>query len=470
MKVAIKNLESIYKFLDYTEVYLVGGFLRDLILNIERNLLDYDFALSGDVKSISKDFAKSIGGSWVSLDDLNQTYRVVIKEDNIIQYDFSALRGGSIIADLESRDYTINALGLKIEKEDLNTDNIIDPCGGLEDLEKRSIRVIDEDNLCSDPLRVLRGVSIASYLDFDIEPLSYEMLKRKSGLIKSVAGERLSLELFRLFKNNYSYKYISILNDLGILDIILPGWAELSVPNPGPYHHLPVDLHSIESLKELESLLQELSNNNRVQDYLDQEIREERKRVDILKLATLLHDIGKGPAYFVDSDNKIRFTGHERIGRDIFDNIALKLKLSRKESVILSDMIYYHLRPGSLLECIDESKRAKFRYFRDTDLEAVAIMLLSIADKSATCGELSDKDDIAKHKKMLLDLIEEYFDKSEEIVPPTLINGNDVMNILKIRPSKAIGQILRDVQEKQALGEIETREDALKYIENIDLQ
>ena len=470
MKVAIKHIEEIYQFLDNTEIYLVGGFLRDLILNTDRESFDFDFALSGDVKSISKRFAKSIGGSWVSLDELNQTYRVVIKEDRIIQYDFSALRGDSIIEDLKSRDYTINALGLKIERGSLDINNLIDPCGGLNDLNERIIRVIHENNLVSDPLRVLRGVSIASYLDFDIEPLSYELLKKHSNLIDSVAKERVSLELFRLFKNSFSYKYVHILHDLGILNIVFLGWAKLSSPDPGPYHHLSVDLHSIESLKELESLLKELSKNKRIKEYLNEKIREDRRRIDILKLATLLHDIGKGPAYFVDNDGKIRFTGHEKLGREMFDDIALQLKLSRKESMMISEMIYYHLRPGCLIECINESKKAKFRYFRDTSLEAVSIMLLSIADKSATCGELSDSDDIANHKKILLDLIEEYFNKSEEIIPPKLINGNDVVRVLEIEPSKKIGQILKDVQEKQALGEIKTKEDALEYVKSIYLQ
>ncbi|MDP8253637.1 MAG: HD domain-containing protein [Candidatus Kaelpia aquatica] len=467
MKVVIKHIEDLYQFLDNSEIYLVGGFLRDLILGKKRDSLDFDFASSGDVKLISKKFAESIGGSWVSLDDFNRIYRVVVREDPVVQYDFSTLRGDGIEEDLKSRDYTINALGLKVEKKDLDTKNLIDPCGGLDDLDKKIVRVISEDNLLSDPLRILRGMSIASYLDFAIEPLSYALLKKHSGLIKSIAGERISFELFRLFKGSSSYKHVQTLHELGVLSIILPGWAGLSSPDPGPYHHLPVDLHSIESLKQFESLLEYLADNSRVQDYLNEKIRENRRRVEILKLAILLHDIGKGPAYFIDSDDKIRFTGHEKLGREMVDEVALKLKLSKKESTMISDMVYYHLRPGCLIECIHESKKAKFRYFRDTASEAASVMLLSIADKSATCGELSDLDDIANHKEVLLDLIEEYFDKGEEIIPPKLIDGNDVMEALKIEPSRKVGQILKEIQERQALGEIKTREDAIGYIGNI---
>ncbi|MDP8216696.1 MAG: HD domain-containing protein [Candidatus Kaelpia imicola] len=466
MRVVIEHINGLYQFLDDEEIYLVGGFLRDLILGRKRDSLDFDFASSGDVGSISKKFAESIGGSWVSLDDFNRIYRVVIREESIIQYDFSALRGESIEEDLKSRDYTINALGLKVEKKGLDTENLIDPCGGLNDLSKEIVRVISEDNLLSDPLRILRRVSIASYLDFTIEPSSYELLKKHSGLIKSIAGERISFELFRLFQGSSSYKYVQILHQLGILSIILPGWAGLSIPDPGPYHHLPVDFHSIESLKQLESLLEDLADNLRVQDYLNEKIRENRRRVDILKLAALLHDIGKGSAYFVDSDGKIKFTGHDKLGREMIDDLALELKLSKRESTMISDMVYYHLRPGCLIECI-HSKKAKFRYFRDTDSEAVSIMLLSVADKSATRGELSDLNDIANHREVLLDLIEEYFNKSEEIIPPKLINGNDIIEILKIEPSRKVGQILKEIQERQALGEIKTREDAMKYISHI---
>ena len=131
---------------------------------------------------------------------------------------------------------------------------------------------------------------------------------------------------------------------------------------------------------------------------------------------------------------------------------------------MIKDMIYYHLRPGFLVDCIEVSKRAVFRYFRDTKDEALAVILLSIADKEATRGRLSTEDDIVHHKKVLLGLMRDYFDKTEEIRPPKLVTGYDVMDILKITSSPKVGQILKNIEEKQALGKIKNREDAIEYI------
>ncbi|MDD5613884.1 MAG: HD domain-containing protein [Candidatus Omnitrophica bacterium] len=468
MKEKFCHLEKIKIFLGKTRIYLVGGFLRDNLLARTKDYLDFDLVVEEDALSLSKDFAKRISGSWFSLDDFNRVYRVVKKGDFLVQYDFSAMRGEDIIADLKSRDYTIDALGYEL-KDDMSFDQklLIDPCRGREDLKKGLIRVIDSKNLIDDPLRILRAISLAGDLGFEIEPDTLEIIGEKAGLLKDTAGERITEELFKILRNIYSHKYVKLMNELGIIDIVVPFWAELKNPDPGPYHHLRVDLHSIESLKQLEIFLEDNREDQKLSDYLKEELRAGRSRREVLKLATLLHDIGKGPAYFVDEDNKVRFTGHEKKGSQILDTISQRLKLSRKESLVISDMVYYHLRPGFVVDHLNDSKRVLYRYFRDTKDEAVSVMLLSIADKSATRGRLSDPDDIAHHKKVLTDLIKYYFQKQEEIKPPKLIDGNDIMEILKIGPAPEIGRILKEIEEKQALGEIKTREEAIDYVKKL---
>ncbi len=461
-------LEIIERLSNNSKIFLVGGLIRDFLLKREKDIIDCDFTLNGDVFGLSKKFAQSISGSWFVLDEKNKVYRVIKKDEYNLQFDFSALKGRDIIQDLKARDYTINALALEIDAaKNLNFNNLIDPLRGRFDLKRRLIRAIAEKNLIDDPIRILRGISLSSELGFKIERDTLRFLKQEAFLLKDEAGERISEEIFKILKSSFSYKFFKIMQELGILDYIFPQWEELKKPNPGPYHHLSVDLHSLEALRRLEILLKKSFLLDETKRYLNEEIRDNRSRRDILKLAVVLHDIGKPASYFVDEKGKTRFTAHPKKGKEIMQDISLRLKLSKKESQKLEDMIYHHLRPGFLLDCLKNSKRAVFRYFRDAEEEAVSIILLSIADKEATRGRLSSRKDIVQHKKALLNLIKEYYRNKEEIRPPKLINGEDVMSIIASEPSPLIGEILRDVEEKQALGEIKTKEEALEYVKKL---
>ena len=459
-------LQLLSKLARPNDIYLVGGLIRDLLLKIRGEVLDCDVVIKGDVRQISKEFSNRLSATWFVLDEVNQIYRVVIKDSNL-RFDFAPLRGNDIREDLKSRDYTINALAVKIkDKLTLEEKDIIDPLGGLEDLNRRIIKAICEENLIADPVRILRGVSLSSELNFDIEEHTLGLLSRHAGLLAEVPGERISEELFKILKHPHAGKYFSLLNKLKILDVIFPSWENLRTPPPGPYHHLPIDEHSLETLRCLEKAWPEIKEHEELLAYIEENVREGRRRYDVLKLGCLLHDIGKPPAYHVE-DGKLKFTGHEKIGAEITKRICQRLKFSNRETDMLYKYVYYHLRPGFLVDCIQISRRAVFRYFRDTAEEAVAILLLSLADKEATRGELADEQDIVRHRMVIWELIRNYFSKKEEVKPPRLVTGWDVMKVLNIPPGPVVGRILREVEEAQAEGKITTREEALNYIKII---
>ncbi|HDI45807.1 MAG TPA: CCA tRNA nucleotidyltransferase [Candidatus Omnitrophica bacterium] len=468
------DMEKLKKFLKLItdlaypyRVYIVGGLVRDLLLNRQKAIIDCDIVISGNVLKISKDFSEKINGYWFILDSEHEVYRVVDKEGSF-RFDFTSMKGEDIYQDLRTRDYTINALAMDIT-EDFSLGNIIDPLYGQEDLKRRIVRAISEQNLIVDPIRILRGVSLSSELDFEIESGTWKLLSQYAYLLEKEAGERISEELFKILKNKNSFKYFILLNELKILDVIFLGWKQLRIPPPGPYHHLPIDEHSIETLRCLENLSLQIQQCKQLLEYLNEKIREGRTRFEILKLGSLLHDIGKPPAYHVE-DGKLKFTGHEKIGAEITRKICQRLKFSNRETDMVCKYVYYHLRPGFLVDCIASSKRAVFRYFRDTENEAVAILLLSLADKEATRGELSDESDIRRHHEIIWDLIHAYFQKKEEIKPPRLITGWDVMEILKIPSGPIVGKILREIEEAQAEKKITTREEAIKYAKAIYAQ
>jgi putative nucleotidyltransferase with HDIG domain len=227
----------------------------------------------------------------------------------------------------------------------------------------------------------------------------------------------------------------------------------------GPYHHLDVWQHTLETLRQLEILCIELRHKKEIQDYLDEIISSERRRRSLIKLAALLHDIGKPRALFRE-DGKIKFHGHERIGFEIAEVIIKRLRLSNEELDSLRKMILWHLRPGYLADNDEVTPRATFRYFRDTAQEGVSTLLLSIADQRATKGRLTTKESRVRHEKTVFALIKEYFRKKNEKKLPRLINGDDLLKYFKLQPSPLIGKVLKEIEELQAIGEIKTRSQA----------
>jgi tRNA nucleotidyltransferase/poly(A) polymerase len=125
--------------------------------------------------------------------------------------------------------------------------------------------------------------------------------------------------------------------------------------------------------------------------------------------------------------------------------------------------VYHHLRPGNLIP-EEVTKKAVYRFFRQVSDNVPGLILLSIADKYATAGQKVDEESMRTHKEVLLRMLEEYFKIQEETTPENLVNGNDVMNILNIKPSVKIGKILEEIKLLQMEGKITSKNQAEKFI------
>jgi putative nucleotidyltransferase with HDIG domain len=234
----------------------------------------------------------------------------------------------------------------------------------------------------------------------------------------------------------------------------------------GPYHHLDVFRHSLETLRQLEIFIKDAAGHKEINNYLEEVISGARQRFALMKLAALLHDIGK-PAARRRRGGKIKFYGHERIGAEITDAIAERLKLSNDESEALKKMVYWHLRPGYLGDNQNPTPRARFRYFRDTQQEAVSILVLSLADQRSTLGPLTTKQARLQHEKVTAGLIREYFRKNKEKKVRRLVNGDDLIKKLRLEPSPIFGKILKELEELQAIGKIKTKAEGLAQARKI---
>lgn len=451
-------------------VYLVGGYLRDLLLKRQKTNPDMDFCIKKGAISFGRQLAKNIEADFVVLDEEHGCCRLLKRIGSIVYtLDFTDFRGKTLSDDLLLRDFTIDALAIELEavfeRREWNK-SFIDACNARQDFKLKLIRAISEKSFDDDPLRILRAFSLSSIFGFKIEQKTLRWIKLNKDKLSGVSFERIRDELFKILERTDSVEYLLTLDKLKILRLIIPEIEVMRGINQGPYHHLNVLDHSFETVKQLEGVIHQKCKDEEIKIYLDEVFSGERRRRSLLKFAALLHDIGK-PQAKRRKAGKTMFHGHEGIGARAAINIARRLKFSNDEIDALRKMIFWHLRPGYLADNVQITPRAKFRYFRDTADEGVSILLLSIADQRATKGRLTSEVSRLHHEKVVTGLIKEYFERKGRKIPQRLLTGDNLIKEFRLEPGPVIGRILSQIEELQAIGRVKTKAEALERAKKI---
>lgn len=446
------------------KVYLVGGYLRDLIL--KRKNKDLDFVFSGELTDFVKEFAKKIKGSFFPLNDRYQTNRVIDKEKDLT-YDFTRIRGRAIEEDLKKRDFTINALALDLERPILS--KVIDPCKGREDIRKKIIRMISKKAFAHDPLRLLRSIRFRALLNFRIEEKTKKLIVQKATLLKKVSGERIREELFGILAMEESHKFVRELDELKLLTQIIPEIEALRKTDQEGFHHLDAWEHSLETLEHTEKILKDLKRlfpkfDRKISKHLREEVADKQPRIILLKLATLFHDLGKPQTQSITPEGRMRFIGHEEKGVEMAEEIGERLRLSRKAIETIKREILHHMRPGNLSEVPKLTNRAIFRFFRDCKEEGIETLILSYGDRLAACGPLATPRMIKRHRKVVKEMLGDYYERKSIVKPKRLVNGNEIMKRFKLSPGPKIGEVLEALSEAQAEGKVKTKKEAFEFI------
>ncbi|MFA6989979.1 MAG: HD domain-containing protein, partial [Candidatus Gastranaerophilaceae bacterium] len=381
-----------------SEIYLVGGYIRDFFLS--QNSHDFDYVVKGEsAVDFAKKFAEHVGGYFVLLDEEYDIARVVLS-DKINHADFATCQGKDILEDLTRRDITINSMALKIggqcppeclhplpigDKVDNSLYGLIDPFGGLTDLKEKKIRLISEKNLLDDPLRTLRVYRFASQLGFEIEEKTVEYIEKHYNLLKNIAAERIHNELIKLFEGNFTSQNIKKLKNIGILYLIFPEMELQTKIPPNIHHHLWLIDHSIETIRQFEQIKSTLPSW--VIEKLYSEQTSGLKIISLFKLACLLHDLGKPTTWEIDNEGRHRFIKHDEVGANIAEKMLKKLKFSKNQIKYISKLIKYHVYPSQLLR-LDEipSEKAINRMFRKLEEEAPDVIVLAMADRLSAQG------------------------------------------------------------------------------------
>lgn len=471
-------------------VYLVGGAVRDLLL--ERPIHDLDFVVPGPTRKLAQDVACQLNAALYVLDEERDTTRVVLETGTRQRtlLDFATLRAGDLMGDLRARDFSINAMALDVA--DLN--RLIDPTGGLADLREKRIRACSPDSLKDDPVRVMRAIRQSLSFNFRIDSDTLHLMRAAAPNLPAASSERLRDELFRILDGPRVHLAVRLLDQVGALPHLLPELAALKGVQQSAPHVDDVWEHTLATVQYLEQLYVPLVGQydqdsvsdlivgsavlwlgryrDRLEEHFSEVLVPDRSLRSLLFLAALYHDAGKPDTRVETIDGKIRFLDHPTVGTQKAVQRARELALSATEIQRLQTIVEQHMRVHFLTESWKEpsdgngrealSRRSIYRYFHQTQAAGVEICLLSLADLRGTYGVTLPQDLWEQALRTCRALLDAYWEKHEEVVsPPRIVSGNDLMEFFGLKPGRTIGRLLELIREAQASGEVSDRDAAL---------
>jgi len=479
-------IDKVRDILPDQEIYLVGGAVRDLLLN--RLSHDLDFVVPANGISLARRVANALQADFMTLDDERDTGRVIVTEPDGTRtfLDFAVYRGKDLEADLRARDFTVNAIAFNPRDQTL-----IDPLNGTADLRARLIRACSPTSLSDDPIRILRAIRQAAAFEFKIDPETRKAMKQAASLLPKVSAERQRDELFKMLEGPRPDASMRALEMLGSLPYLLPELPLLKGVEQSPPHIHDVWEHTLSVLAHLEDILAALAPGYSAEDTKDlftglltlrigrfreqfaahfaESLNTDRSARAALFFAALYNDVAKPATKSVEETGRIRFFDHDVRGAEVAASRGRAFNLSNDELERIRTIIRHHMRFhffSSRLEGEKQepSRKAIYRFFRDAGKAGIDVVLLGLADLRGTQGTTLTQDTWAATLDVARILLENYWEKPQETVaPPRLLDGNELMSELGLEPGRIVGQLLEAIREGQATGKIENRAQALDF-------
>ena len=433
-----------------TEVYVIGGFVRDIFL--DRPSKDIDFLVIGNGISFAEKAAKALktklsvfknfGTAMLRYDDLEVEFVGARKESYRADSRKPIVENGTLEDDQKRRDFTINAMAISINGK--NFGELLDPFQGMVDLEHKIIRtpLNPAETFSDDPLRMMRAVRFASQLNFTIHPEAVEAIKLNKERISIVSKERVTDELNKIILSKKPSIGFNYLFDTGLLHLIFPQMTALyGVDYIDGKGHKDNFYHTLQVLDNIAETSNDLW----------------------LRWAAILHDIAKPATKRFDKKQGWTFHGHEDKGARMVPKIFAQLKLPLNEKMkFVQKLVQLHLRPIVLAQdIITDSAVRRLLFEAGEDIDS--LMLLCHAD-------VTTKNDykIKKYRqnfelvKQKLKDVEER-DKIRNWQPP--VTGEDIMKVFDLKPGKEVGVLKNQIREAILEGDIKNdREEALRFM------
>ncbi len=450
--------------------YLVGGTIRDILLNRDLLIRDLDFVVQGNLEIFVENLMKELEGKLIPMDKEKRLFRIRLEEGLIL--DFTQMEG-EIEQDLEKRDLTISAMAYPLDAPwPLEREYIIDPFGGQEDIEKRRVRHIREEAFEEDPVRLIRAPRFMCQLRFNMAEETITAIRKYAHLLPTVAGERITQELFLILREDKTYHFLTFMDKkLDILNKIFPEIEEMKDIGECKYHVVDSWTHSIYTVKVAESVIYAQGFfEDHIREFYEAHAREtiagDHRRMELLKLGALFHDIGKPSAKKVDATGRTRFRGHEITGAELVKEYGEKLKWSKKEIGILYKYVAHHMTPLVLYKKNDVSGKALYQFFKEGGKETLDLLLIALADIVSTRKLLDPHEEMGMFKVHVEYIANNYITRYRPIENITsIISGREVMEEINLPESTFVGEVLEDIKKAMFYGHIpQHKEGALKYL------
>lgn len=429
-----------------TDVYVIGGYVRDLILN--RKSKDVDFVVIGSGIDFAQKLAnkllpdlavntyKNFGTAMFRYKDVEYEFVGARKESYQRNSRKPIVENGTLEDDQNRRDFTINALAISMNKN--NFGNIVDPFNGLKDIKEKIIRTPLNPNITfsDDPLRMMRAIRFSSQLGFSIHSDAFNAIKNNLDRIKIISKERISDELNKILLSPKPSVGLKLLYDTGLLKIIFPDLFKLTgVQTKNEISHKDNFIHTLKVVDNISDKTDNLW----------------------LRWAALLHDIGK-PRTKKFENNKWTFHGHQIVGAKMVVDIFRYLKLPMNDKMkYVQKLVKLHHRPISLAnEPITDSPVRRIIYEAGDQINDLMILAESDITTQFQYKQKRFLNNFKLLRKKIKEVEENDFIRNWQ--PP--INGNDIMKILNIPPSNIIGELKTAIKDAILDGKIENSYDA----------
>lgn len=433
-----------------TDVYVVGGYVRDLLLG--KKVKDIDFVIVGD----GPNFAKCVAGELETNDLVvykNFGTAMIKYNDKILEFvgaraeSYSTdsrkphVQSADLFTDLSRRDFTINAIAIALNENNYGT--IIDPFNGRQDLTEKIIRtpLAPQRTFYDDPLRIMRAIRFATVLNFKIDETTLAGLEQSRDRLTIISQERITDELNKILCSHKPSRGFHLLDHTGVLELILPELVDLKgIEKIGKYGHKDVFKHTLQVLDNVAKYSSDLK----------------------LRYTALFHDIAKPLTKEFKPSVGWTFHGHEDLGAKMFVQIGKRLRLSNELLKYGEKLIQLHLRPIHLAEegVTDSAiRRLIFKAGEDIDdLITLCRADITSANPQRVVNHLANFDIVVER----IALVEEK-DRLRQFQPP--VNGDEIMRHFNLKPGPLVGKIKSMIEEAILNGEIPNEHDsAFKFM------